>query len=149
MGAELWITLASALIGGGELRQNLDDIAKLASARRGTEALASKSNTPIGITANAAPYVAGVVFSPATAATVAVLQYSTGRLLASPAFTRWLARMPKTEIGMRSHLARLDNIARISPVLAEDIARMKAGLSEPVVPRLAADPQAEGEDDER
>lgn len=120
----------SALFGNGETRRSLDDIATLASARRDTAQLASKSNTPMGITANAAPYGALAVSNPAAAVAGVVLQYSTGRLLASPAFTKWVARMPKGEGAIRAHMKRLTTIASQNPSLSDEISVVSRALND-------------------
>ncbi len=126
-----------ALFGSGETRRNLDDIARLASARRDTASLASKSNTPMGISANAAPYGALAVASAPAAAAGVALQYATGRLLASPAFTRWVARMPRGEGAMAAHLKRLTTIATQNPALSDEIGVVARAMNDNA-PRLGS-----------
>ncbi len=120
----------AALFGSGETRRNLDDIAMIAAGRRDTASLASKSNTPIGITANATPYAALGVASPPAALAGITLQYATGKLLASPKFTRWLARAPKAEGAIKGHVARLTTIASENPAISDDILGLQQRLVE-------------------
>jgi hypothetical protein len=120
----------AALFGNSETRRNLDDIAMIAAGRRGTAAIASKSNTPIGLTGNVGALgAAGAITSPATAVVLGGLQYATGKLLAAPAFTKWLARTPRSAAGIGPHIARLSTIASQNPAIADDIARFQRMIS--------------------
>jgi hypothetical protein len=119
----------AVLFGNSETRRNLDDIAMIAAGRRGTAAIASKSNTPIGVGANVGTIGAVAMAHPYIAAAGGLLQYATGKLLASPAFTKWLARTPKSAAGIGPHIARLSTIASQNPAIADDIARFQRMIS--------------------
>lgn len=144
----------SALFPDPQLRANLTDIAKIASAKRDTFKWASKSNSPAGIVGNVATLAStGFAWGPAPIALLA-LQYGTGRLLASPGFTRALAKAPQksTPTATRVFSQSLSAVAAREPALANDIAgiqaRLAEGLSSPG--RLAASPNpAAGEDEDQ
>jgi hypothetical protein len=134
-----------ALFGSGEVRKNLDDIAKVAAAKRETNALASKSNTPIGIATNLG-VIGGVAYAhPVVALLGGVAQVAGGRLLASRRFTRWLAATPSSPVAAVRHVAKLDRVARADPVIANDIMALKDFYAQPITARAAASEPAEGE----
>jgi len=121
----------AALFGNSETRRNLNDIALLASARRGTAQLASKSNTPVGMSGNVAALAGlGYAVTPVGAFAIGAMQYGTGRLLASPAFTRWLARTPKNPAAFPGHIRKLKAVAASNGAIADDIASVQQRLAE-------------------
>jgi hypothetical protein len=89
----------AALFGSGDLRQNLDEIAKIASATKQSGKYASMSNSPAGILSNAGIIASMAYANPKLAALAATVQYGTGRLMSSPRFTAWLARVPENPQG--------------------------------------------------
>lgn len=120
-----------ALFGNGELRQNLDDIARLADATKQTGKYASFSNTPAGILGNAGIIAATGMTSPKAAMLAAVVQFGTGRLMASPRFTSLLARAPNNPKAMPSYIEQLGRVAAVEPIIANDIASIQNFLRSP------------------
>jgi len=120
----------AALFGSGEVRRNLDDIAKLAAARRDTAALGSKSNTPVGLGANLGVWAVGSYAHPVLGIMAATAQYGGGKLLASKTFTKWLARTPRNDRALKPHIARLSTIAQSNPAIADDVLGLQRRLAE-------------------
>lgn len=116
----------AVLFGNGELRQNLDQIAKVANAAKETGRAANHSNT--GTALNVAGLTGVGAYAPKTAITVGIVQLATGRLMASPAFTRWLARVPANPQAMERHAGQLEQIAVREPLIANDIASIQQYL---------------------
>lgn len=143
----------AALFGSGELRRNLDDIAKIASARRDTASLGSRSNTPVGIMANVGTIGATGVANPVAPFVLLAAQYGAGRLLASPAFVRWLARTPRAPGALKGHVARLSAVAEANPAIAGEIAGVQRTLMQaannnaPQMGRIAAGSPSQGPSD--
>jgi hypothetical protein len=119
---------AKGALFSGELRAALDDVARVAQGTKEAQRYANHSNTS---GANGVQWAIG--FSPlaffdlATGALVAggsiATQNSTGRLLASPAFARWLAGAGKvkTSGAARAHTDRLTKIAAADTAVGAEI----------------------------
>lgn len=133
----------SVLFRDGELRKNLDDIARLASATKESQRFANSSNTAGGIAGNTM-ILGGVAYlNPVAAMFGAGSQYLTGKLLASPKFARWLAKVPANPAARKQHTKRLSAIASSEPIIANDIKSvmsfMNDGLSASPVRAVAQD----------
>lgn len=110
----------AALFRSGDLRKNLDEIARIASSTKEAQRYANHSNTASGI--------AGQVILTGGAATggllplvlASIAQYGAGKLLSNPAFARWLARAPKTG-APKPYINRLGQIAKAQPAIAGDV----------------------------
>jgi hypothetical protein len=132
----------ASLFGSGELRSNLDDLAKIASAMKMTERYANTSGT--GGVINATVLLGSTMMHPIAGVSIASGQFLTGKLLSSPAFARWLAKSPQTQNprALKAYVDRLDIIAAREPLIASDARQMQQQLVEAISPtRLAADEQ--------
>lgn len=112
----------NTLFNDADLRANLDDIAILAQGTREGARYANSSNTGGANVVTAASYAFGGMASFKMAATAAALQYGTARLLASPAFARWLAKAPATGSAgaATAYLNRLEVLAGREALIAQD-----------------------------
>lgn len=135
----------------GETIAALDDLARVAQGTKEGQRFANFSNTG-GATVlnglmNGTPFVAtaaGIVPAAAAAGTSLVAQTQMGRLLASPKFARWLAKMPKqkTPDATRQHVLNLSRIAAADTSIAADTLDLQRQLLAMLSPeRVAADPQ--------
>lgn len=129
----------------GELRAALNDLAKVASARRDSGRYVNFSNTgsTIGNVASASAGV-GALTNPA-ALGVFVIDGLTGALLSSPRFARWLAKMPSNPTAQRAHINGLSKIAAADSAIAADA----LGLQQQLLARFGAGDlplAAEGQD---
>jgi hypothetical protein len=134
----------AALFGDSELRRNLDDIAKISSATKQSGKYASTSNSPGGILANMGILMAGGYASPKLAVIAGGTQFLTGRLMASPRFTAWLARMPENPAAVPQYANRLKQIAAQEPIIANDIQSVQNFLNSNSY-RAAASPENQTE----
>lgn len=134
----------AALFGTGDLRRNLDEIGELAGQVRESSKYANSSNTSGGVWGNIGVLAGVGLNNPKTAVTVGVLQYATGRLMASPAFARWLARVPNNPAMIQRHEGQLAQIAAREPLIANDIASIQQYLSS-ATQRAAASPKDQSE----
>lgn len=132
------------LFGGGELRRNLDDIAKIASGMRESGRFRNHSNT-VGSWSGQALLSGGITMAggwPALALASAS-QYLGARALTSPALTRWLARAPKnaTPRAQRAYIERLSQVAAREPAVRNEVLQLQQRLLESisVQQRVAAD----------
>lgn len=128
---------------GGETRAALEDLARVAQGTKEAQRFANFSNTgaPIGLLAtgvNASAFFA----APLTTTATLLGQYGGGKLLASPAFARWLAKMPSNPKLAEKHVAALSRIAANDNVIAADVAGLQQVLMERLFPqtRAAASP---------
>tara|TARA_R110000772_G_scaffold89304_2_gene185106 strand:+ start:3426 stop:5399 length:1974 start_codon:yes stop_codon:yes gene_type:complete len=109
----------------------LDDLATVAVGAKRGGAAANTSNTAGAVTAQAiisgAPFW---VFHPLTAAGFVGAQFSTGALLASPRFARWLAGSTRVSnpAARTKYIGQLSDIARAEPILAAQISRLETTL---------------------
>lgn len=128
----------------GELRQNIDQIARVAGGMRDTGRYANFSNTGgvVGWLLN----LGAVGVDLGTAGALAAGQYLNGRLMTSPGFTRWLARAPREGVP-QGYIRRLETIATREPAIAADI----RGLQRQLEQAFAASPTraaASGQDEQ-
>ncbi len=120
----------AVLFSEDKLRGNLDDIAKIASATKQAQRYANHSNTSGAITGNIAGLLGIGYVSPAAAAAGLGGQYLTGKLLASPRFTAWLARAPKNPETQLRYVEQLGVIASKEPAIAGDARAIQQFLTE-------------------
>lgn len=119
----------------GELRKNLDEIAKIANSTKQAQKFANSSQTG-GVIGGALTggNVVGLMIEPLTNSAALGGQFLTGRLMASPAFARWLAKIPKNmnPRAEKAYIDRLSVIAAREPVIANDIKSIQAFLNDSV-----------------
>ncbi len=132
------------LFSDGDLRRNLNDIAKLANATKEAQKFANHSNTAGGIAGNTL-ILGGVAYvNPAAALVGGGSQFLTGQVLASPRFANWLAKAPAKP--SKQYYDRLSAIAAKEPVIANDLKSIQNFLQgAPVSPgNLAASEKIDG-----
>jgi hypothetical protein len=108
---------------GPQVRSALDDLATVANGTKEAQKFANFSNTgsTIGIGLTGAG-LTGAVSHPLATISAALAQYGGGRLLASPAFARWLAKAPSVRpSAMPAYIAKLSNVAAENGAIAADI----------------------------
>ncbi|MBN9146583.1 MAG: hypothetical protein J0H39_25640 [Alphaproteobacteria bacterium] len=96
-----------------DVRSSLDDLAKVAGGTKEAQRFANFSNTgsALGLATSGAA-ATGIVAHPFLTISGALAQYGGGRLLASPAFARWLARLPQIKpSAMPNYIRKLSSIA--------------------------------------
>lgn len=122
----------AAMFGNSELRQSLDQIARVAGSMKDASKYTNTSNTAgaLGWQVGVSAGTAGLTNLP-TAILAAGGQYLTGKLLASPKFAAWLARAPRnpTASAQRAYVSRLKNIAATEPAVAADVNRFAQFLN--------------------
>jgi hypothetical protein len=135
---------AKSQLFSGELRAALDDLARVSQGTKESQRFANFSNTggPIGLLATGVN--AATFFSEPVSSTAALAgQYLTGKLLASPSFARWLAKMPKQPALAIKHTDGLTKIAAADSVIAADalgLQRQLIAAFEQGPQKLAAEP---------
>lgn len=136
---------AKSILFTGESRRALDDLAKIAAADKKAGRFLNTSNTARAVGVQAAVTGgAGLLLNPIVAGLMAGGQFAFGKLLASPKFATWLAKVPANPQAQAAHIKRLDSIAAAEPIIANDIASIKQFLANaPTSARAAA---AEGDD---
>lgn len=134
----------AALFPDKNVRRNLDELAMIADSMKQSSRFANTSNTAGGV-AGQVMLTGGLgMISPTALILGSGAQYLSGRALASPKLTRWLATVPKNPQAQQAHIKRLDSIAAAEPIIANDIASIKQFLANaPTSARAAA---AEGDD---
>jgi hypothetical protein len=131
-----------ALFGGqryNELRQSLDDIAKIAGALEDSGRMLNRSNTSRALLYNGllggGGFIAGGLDGAVTAAVTGAVGFSgsflAAKLLAKPEFAKWLATGMKIGGGqeaLSAHLGRLSSVAAIEPQLKDAIDQYEAAV---------------------
>lgn len=121
---------AKSLVFTGESRKALDDLAKIAKESKDADRLLNTSNTARSVGVQAAiSGTAGLLISPFMAGTIAGGQFALGKLLASPKFANWLAKMPANPAAQKQYAKRLSAIASAEPVIANDIKSVQSFLN--------------------
>lgn len=121
----------------GEARDALNDLAAVADGTKQAQGYANRSNT--GSVANVAALLGIGAYSPTTAAISGAAQLISGRLLASPAVARWLARPANTPQQVANAARRLSVIATRQPEIANDLLPIQQALSTSVSKAAAED----------
>lgn len=137
----------------GETRAALNNLARVARGTKEAQGYANFSNSGGANAFNAlvtgGPVLAGNFASPTAAAAGAGLAVSaqmiSGRLLASPKFTRWLVKLPKqtTPAAVRNHAKGLNKIAASDAAVSAEI----IDFQEALLNQLTAGPQRAAADD--
>lgn len=117
-----------ALFGNGNLRSNLDDIAKITNATKEAQRFSNHSNTSGGVWGNLGLLSAGGIIAPGTAITAGATQLLTGRLMASPSFANWLAKAPAK--ASSKYVDRLSVLATREPAIAGDAKALQNYLND-------------------
>ncbi|RPF70442.1 hypothetical protein [Aurantiacibacter spongiae] len=112
---------------GGEERAALDNLATVAEGTKEAQRFANFSNT--GSVLGLLTTGGGVTADLASGGAFAGGQYLTARLLASPKFARWLARMPKNPDAIERHLEGLGRIAAAETAIAGDALGLQQALA--------------------
>lgn len=114
----------AVLFGNSATRQGLDDLAKVAGQMKAADRYRNFSNTGgavvnVGSAAAAGAGIASGQVLPVIAA--AALNYATGRLLASPAFTRALVRIARTRANPQQALGMLSRVGTNDPAVRGEL----------------------------
>lgn len=118
-------------------RTALEKLAKVSEGTKEAQRYANFSNSSGGLGANATSgglvSAAGLLFTghpilAAAAASPAVGQYITGRMMASPQFVNWLLRAPKQGPGLTSHIKKLGQMTVKSPLLSSELSQFEQAL---------------------
>lgn len=137
-----WNTIgprSKATIFGQEARAALNDLAKVAEGTKETGRYANRSNTTGGVLGNLGAWAGSLtLIEPTTAILGTAVQMGGGRLLASPAFARWLTRTPASPAGATAYIGRLTRIARAEPAIANDVLNLQRQLQQAFSPTRAA-----------
>lgn len=136
----------ASLFSDPALRGNLDDIALLAEKQKAAFSLSNTSNTAIGVTGNVGAQVALTAHNPVVMLLNFGSQALTGKLMASPAFARLLAKTAKMppEAAGRAFKQQLGVLAAREPSLSGQIERLMVAMNDNVGAPAAAD---DGEQD--
>jgi hypothetical protein len=121
---------AKAVLFQGEHRADLDDIAGLSSAMKRADQYNNNSNT--GVVVGGAATAASFMGSPILTTGVIGGQLLSGAILGSPRVAKWVAALYKkpNQPAMMAHIARLDNIAKAEPVIANEVFQLQTRLRE-------------------
>lgn len=139
----------TALFPDQNVRKNLDELAMIAESMKQSGKFANSSNTA-GAVAGQVVLSGGLgMISPTALLAAGGAQYLSGRVLASPRFTRWLATVPKNPQAQQAHVKRLGAIASAEPIIANDIASIQRFLSNAPTSARAAATEGEQEGEER
>jgi hypothetical protein len=133
---------AKSQLFGGELRAALDDLAKVAQGTKEAQRFENSSKTGAAVGQLATGALLGrAVQHPIQAVAGILTQNSLGRLMASPTFARWLAKMPSNPAAAVAHVQRLSKIASADSVIATDALGLQRQLLQALQAptKLAAD----------
>ena len=121
---------AKAVLFQGEHRAALDDIAGLSSAMKNADRYNNTSNT--GVVVGGAATAGSFLGSPLMTAGVIGGQLLSGVILGSPRVAKWAAALSrkKNPGAIRDHIARLGNIAKAEPVIANEVLQLQTRLRE-------------------
>lgn len=133
---------------GGELRAALDDIAKLAGARRdATKAkFISPSGGQIGGAVSGMSLIGGMTVTP-WAFLLNAIDGLGGWALSSPKVARWIAKYPSNPRLAERHIEGLKKIAVANPAIREDVSALYEALRSGLPSRATApdESQRQGE----
>lgn len=134
---------SKAVLFKGEHRQALDDLATVFEGMGDAGAFTNPSKTSIGSFAIGTAALTGS--NPFLGALAAGGQYGTGKLLANPAFAKWLMKSRKkpNPSAQLAHVRKLSGLAKSNPAIAEDVLSLQAKLAE----AFAATPQRAAAED--
>ena len=134
----------ATLFGDGDMRKHIDDIAKLAKGMTNSERIAKSKGGMRGAFGNSSTALqAGWAMAhfPSWLAGAGA-QYLTGKLMASPAFARHLARAPAVK-DPRTWVQQIGTMAAREPALKNDLMNFQQGFMQSLeaspAPRVYAD----------
>lgn len=138
----------ASLFSDTKLRNNLNDLAKIAEGMKASRGMENFSNTSVAIGSNLGVGAALAYANPTVALLGAGAQYMTGKLMASPGFARLLAKTAKLppEQANRRFTEQLGVLAKSEPLIANDLKAVQQFLSEAASQspsRAAADNQGD------
>ncbi len=110
-----------------QTRAALDDLAKVANGTKQAQRYTNTSNSAGSIAIGSLSTGATGLLSLATLGKVLAAQYAGGRLLASPAFARWLAKAPNAA-NPGAHVNALATVAAREPAIAQEVLGLQAQL---------------------
>ncbi len=119
---------AKAVLFQKEHRAALDDLAGISSAMKASQKYKNTSRTGLTIGAGGTAVAGSAGILPAVAAVGG--QLLSGAILGSPRVAKWAAalyRKPNQPAAM-AHIARLDNIAKAEPVIANEVLQLQTRL---------------------
>lgn len=129
----------SILFADEGLRSSLDDIARVAQGTKEAQRFANASQTG-GVVGTLGTGVAlpGLYFEPVLTTLGIVGNVATGKLMASPAFAKWLARGAKVAApkggtiadGIRDHVAQLSAVAARDATIRSEVLALQQRLTE-------------------
>ncbi|GEM_PF-2206668 len=139
---------AKSQLFGGEVRAALENLAKVAEGTKEAQKFANFSNTGsvVGGIATGAQ-LPGFFVAPISTTVALASQFGAGKLLASPSFARWLAKMPSNPGLIERHVSALSRIAANDNAIAQDVIGLKSALEGVLAPtaRSAAAPAPSAE----
>jgi hypothetical protein len=121
---------AKAVLFQGEHRAALDDIAGVATGMKRADRYNNNSNTGVMVGGAA---TAGTFLANMPLAVASVLgQVGAGAVLGSTRVAKWLAALTRkpNEKAALAHIARLDNVAKAEPVIANEVLQLQTRLRE-------------------
>lgn len=123
---------AKAALFPGEARAALNDLAKVAEGSKAAMSYANRSNTGGAIGSQVLMSGGLGMISPTAFVVGYGGQAITGKLLASPAFAKWLARAPKSasERGMQAWVGRLPSALGNAPAIRGEVQAFQQRLLE-------------------
>jgi hypothetical protein len=127
---------------GPEANAALSDVAKVAQGARQAGTYANRSNTG-GVVGNLATG-GSAAFGLPTLAAILGTQYGAGRLLASPAFARWLSGAARagSPSAARTQIGRLSGIAARNPAISQEILGLRQTMLRAVNDNMTRVPAA-------
>ena len=128
----------SVLFPDGGHRADLNDLAVAMTGMKRAGQFSNFSNTSLG--GNAAAHVTGLVTAPIFTIAALAAEFGGGKLLASPSFARWLAKMPKnvSASAVKGYSKRLTAIAAANPAIRTEIKSLQAAMNDNAVVSASA-----------
>jgi len=130
----------------GENRAAIEDLVRVAGGSRQSQRFANTSNSGGAINVSERARAMSYGMGLATMGLSAVAESVAGRVLASPRFTRWLARAPNDPSRAQAWVNRLGSLATRDPSISADIIPIRDFLQQAIAqsPTRAA---AQGQDE--
>ena len=121
---------AKGVLFKGDHREAINDLVRVADGMKGSQQFANTSRTSLGT--NAVALLGTFWANPLLGIATAGGQFGAGKALASPAFAKWLTKMPKKPNGAAAlaHINQLAKIAQSEPVIANEVLQLQARLAE-------------------
>jgi hypothetical protein len=137
---------AKAVLFQGEHRAALDDIAGVSTSIKRAGRYNNNSNT--GVMVGGTATIGTILTNPVYGAALLAVQGLSGAILGSPRLAKWVAALYKkpNEKAVMAHIARLDNLAKAEPIIANNVFQLQTRLRDAITAspdRLAANPGEE------